>query len=90
MNGITPPETHTKLAEVGDRVRHGNQRWPEAIARGAGTVVERVQIGRWPGAHVEMDADPVRGPFHPVYGEPYAYVAFYPDDSLIVVVPHGQ
>ena len=59
------------------RVRHGGQRWPEALADGAGTPVNFNRCGRYEGANVLMYAGP-RAPT-------YAYVGWYADEHLIVV-----
>ena len=61
--------------EQDDRVRHSGQTWPDAVRYGAGTVVERVRLGRWNGANVLMDADPARGVAR-------AYLTFYTDDQM--------
>ena len=58
------------------RVRHGGQRWPEAVADGTGTPVNFNRCGKYEGANVLVYADPVNA-------LPYAYVGWYADEHLI-------
>lgn len=68
------------VLQEGDRVRHGGQRWPEAVRYGAGTVIEFVRIGQTDGAHVRMD---------PNRWVPYSFIGFYPESYLIRATEGG-
>jgi hypothetical protein len=59
------------------RVRHGGQRWDDAVTNGTGTPVNFNKCGKYEGANVLMYAHP--------NALPYAYVGWYADEHLIVV-----